>query len=70
MIGFLESPKQKLISLQQDNDKKIKIVVPKDVLETEIKSITRWRKDVLNRFYSLGSTDYDNIIYKLSLKGY
>jgi len=70
MIGFLESPKQKLISLQQDNHKKIKIVVPKDVLETEIKSITRWRKDVLNRFYSLGSTDYDNIIYKLSLKGY
>lgn len=57
-------------TLQQDNHDKIKVRISDEDLENEVKSITRWRKNVLDRFFSLGSRDYDKIIEKLSLRGY
>ena len=73
MLGFLESPKKvksKLITLQQDNHDKIKVSISEQDLEREIKAIKRWRKNAVEKFYKLGSSEYDKIIERLHLKGY
>lgn len=73
MLGFLESPKKvksKLINLQQDNHDKIKVSISEEDLEREVKIIKRWRKNAVERFYKLSSSEYDKIIEKLHLKGY
>lgn len=70
MVGFLESPKKELKTLQQDNHDKLKISISSEDLERGVKSITKWRKDVLDRFYKLGSKDYDRIIEILYNRGY
>ena len=56
--------------LQQDNHEKIKISISNVDLEREVKSITGWRKNIIERFNKLGSRDYDAIIEKLSRKDY
>jgi hypothetical protein len=73
MLGFLESQKKvesNLRTIQQDNSSKIKISISNEDLEHEVRQITNWRKNILERFFSLGSSDFDKIIVKISNKVY
>ena len=62
-------------TLQQDkakdfNSRKLEITISDNELEKEIQRIKHWRKNVVIRFMNLNSSEYDNIIEQLSLKGY
>lgn len=58
------------MELQQDNHDKIKISLTEAELEKELKILTPWKKNHIERFNKLGSKEYDELIQKMSDRGY
>ena len=54
-------------NLQQDNHEKIKVSINEYELINELKHFFKWRKNHVQRFFSLGSSDFDKFIKYLSL---
>lgn len=60
-----------MITLEQDNHDKLVVTISRAGMKAELQRFFRWRKgDFIERFYKLGSSDYDRFIAHLHQKGY
>lgn len=65
-----------ILTLQQDNSKKLKISIERRILEEYAKKFFNWRTPTMKyesyseRVYALGSSDYDRLITFLHKLGY
>lgn len=64
---------QEFITLQQDSRKRLKVAVPKDQIESEVKRIMRYRNTgrqstYLERLYREGTANFNDAIESLARK--
>lgn len=70
---LLTETKSEIVTLQQDGREKLKVEINRKDIESDIKSVTKWKdsgkhETLLARLYSVGSSEFNDVVEKLHKK--